>query len=600
MRVAHYITPLKTDKIPPVHVVIDTETRVHKKHGTASHKWACGASCEVWRTTHDDWVRDDAIPHKTPASLWDCVLAAQPRTGKLVVWAHNLSFDLRISEALRYLPRHGYELEAIVLEKTAAWAAFESAQGSVLICDLFSWLPAKLDKMAAEMGEPRPRFDYKGATDVELLQRCTGDVRLTGEIVRIMLDWLSDNQPGSFRPTGSGQSHALWRRRFLLPKSVLVHSDQYALERERTAMWAGRAEAWVHGEVKGPIYEHDLNLAYCRIAAAHDVPSVLLHRAAGMPTDRFRSLTKTRAILSEVTVETAQPLVPTGDDERIYWPVGRFKTVLWEPEVLLLMDKGASVTIDRVWVYRRAPVLRPMAQWLIWLLTDPAAELPPPLKRLVKHWARTLVGRCALRFRRWEDFGTVPQMGLSLSTLCDLENGEETQLLHVGEKVMELTELAESDSSTPQITGWVMSKARANLWHVLAKAGLENVLYMDTDGLLVNAAGHKRLMGGKHWPFEAGLIFKTTWGSATIRGPRNVTLETVRRIAGVPVLAVQIGDLSFDGEVFVGVDTSLATRQPNTVTVLPRLFEVKDTDPRRQVQPDGKTLPFEVNDDEGE
>lgn len=599
MRVAHYITTLKTDKIPAHHVVIDTETRLHKKAGLTSHRWACGAACEVWRNRYGDWIEDDTIPHRTPASLWDHVTSCHPGTGKMVVWAHNLSFDLRISEALRYLPRYGYELEAIVLEKTAAWASFEKDGTSMLICDLYSWLPVSLNKLASDMGKARPRFNYKDATDAELLQRCTSDTRFTAEVVRVMLDWLSDNLPGSFRPTGSGQSHAVWRRRFLTPKSVLVHSDSYALERERTAMWAGRAEAWVHGEVNGPIYEHDLNLAYCRIAAECQVPTVLIHRKGAMGNDEFRKLAKTRALLAEVTIETQIPLVPTGDDEHIYWPIGKFKTVLWEPEVMLAMDKGADITVHRIWAYRKGPALKPMAEWLISCLGEDAEHVPPPLKRMLKHWARTLVGRCALRYRRWEDFGTVDQLGLSLSTLHSLESEGSTELLHVGKKVMELAEMVESDGSVPQITGWVMSKARANLWQILMKAGLGNVLYMDTDGLLVNQAGHDRLEGGKHWPFEAGLSLKSVWRSVTIRGPRNVTLEGERRIAGIPTSAIHIGDLTFDGEVYMGVDASLSTRNADNVVVMPRRFEVTKTDPRRQVRPDGKTTPFEVQDDEG-
>src|SRR5271170_7313100 len=116
-RRAHYLDQLKSDNIPGRHIVFDCETRLQERAGKRAHYWACGAAAKVERGTDEDWRNSPTIAIATAAELWERVAAEQPRTGKLVVWAHNLSFDLRISEALRYLPQEGYDLEAIVLER---------------------------------------------------------------------------------------------------------------------------------------------------------------------------------------------------------------------------------------------------------------------------------------------------------------------------------------------------------------------------------------------------------------------------------------------------------------------------------------------------
>jgi hypothetical protein len=597
MRKAHYLEPLKTDSLPGRHVVFDCETRIQEKFSRKAHYWACGAAASLERDPYGSFGWQGTVSVRTPAELWQRVAGWHQGVRKLVVWAHNLTFDMRVSEALRYLPVEGYTLEAIVLERTASWASFTSPRGTLILCDLYSWLPASLEKLAADIGRGRERMNYSLADDGELHRRCMEDVDLTSEVVRRLLDYLDSQKCGPFRPTGSGQSHAFWRRNHLTPKTVLVHEDAHALERERQAMWAGRAEAWRHGEVNGPIFEHDLNLAYCRIAAECEVPVELKHRTGPMQISHIDIPLQNRAVLMDVEVTTKFPLVPVGEGSRVYWPVGTFTTTLWEPEVNLLGYMDAEVKILRRWIYRTAPVLQPMAQWLIAELDPQNPHTPEPMRRLLKHWARTLVGRCGLRYRQWEDFGEVPRLGLSLSIMHDLETGEQTELLHVGEKIMELSAMAESDGSVPQITGWVMSEARRRLWSLICIAGEDNVIYMDTDSLLVNREGHENLCRAERENAAYSLVHKATWTGATIRGPRDLELESTRRIAGIPAKAVRVGELTFDGEVWAGVKASLSGKQLDNVAVTQREFTLTASDKRRIHLPNGYTRPYEVNED---
>jgi hypothetical protein len=592
MRTPHYLSPLLSSFIPPAHAIIDTETRARKLHGQWAHRWVLGASTFGGLDSEGNWGHEWPRAATTPEGLWGEICDGHAAAGNLVVWAHNLSFDLRISEGLKWLPLHGYALEAIVLEKTAAWATFTGRAGTITVCDLHSWLPVPLWKIANDVGINRPAFKYEGATDAELEARCCLDVEATARAVGVMLEWLSRNHPGRFRPTGSGQSHAMWRRRFLPRKTVLVHGDGDALARERVAMWAGRSEAWRWGVVERPLYEHDLSLAYCRIAASCKVPVKLYGRTGHISVQEYQGTPKDTATLADVTVTTDRELVPTDYGGRMTWPVGTFNTTLWSPELDLLIAEGADVRFHRTWRYRTAPVLADMANYLIRLLESPPGEVHPIVHRLAKHWARTLVGRCALRYREWTEYGELPVMGLSLSTLYDLDTGVMTDLLHVGERVLELADMAEAETSVPQITGWVMSQARVNLWRIMTFAGLENVDYVDTDCVIVNAAGTNRLGELKHRLKLPNLVHKATYRGARIYGPRNIVLEGERRMSGIPKRAIQRGELTFDGEVWAGLRTSLEGKRPNTVAVAPRTFDVDDFDPRRERRPEGKTVPY--------
>ena len=597
MRSPHYLTPLLTDRLPRYHVAIDCETAASKRHGRTAHRWVCGAWAYGELSPDVGFTYDVATATNDAARLWEGVRDCHIFASEIVVWAHNLAFDLRVSEGLRHLPALGYSLEAIVLEKTASWASFTSPKGNLTLCDLHSWLPASLNRVAAAMGKGRPNLVYHKAKPEELWGRCTEDAETTLQAIGELLEWLEANEPGGFRPTGSGQSHSMWRRRWLPRKTVMVHGDEQALERERTAMWTGRAEAWKWGEVKGPLYEHDLNLAYCRIAADNAVPVKLVQRTGRTPVEAYLQAVKFHAILADVTVTTLTESVPTSEDGRVFWPIGKFRTTLWEPELSLLIEEGAHVDIHRTWKYRRDFALAEMAQYLIGELEAGGEGASPVVRIMLKHWARTLVGRCALRYREWDDYGTLPTMGLSLSTMFDLDSGEATELLQVGNRVMELTRMAEADSSVPQITGWVMSRARANLWRLMCQAGLGNLYYIDTDSLIVNGQGDRRLMQSKLHPVDTVLIAKAEYRKAKIYGPRNLVLEDERRLSGVPVKAIRTGPLTFDGEVWSGLRASLEQRRPSEVGISPRTFDVEDADPRRKRCPDGGSEPFYMGDD---
>jgi len=498
---------------------------------------------------------------------------------------------------LKHLPEQGYELDAIVLEHTATWAAFTGGAKGILLCDLHSWLPVSLDTLASDMGQSRLPFRYESADIEKLRTRALEDVTLTAFALTHMLEFLQAEGVGKMRPTGSGQSHAAWRRKFLPEKTLLVHDRPAALAHERTAMWAGRAESWRHGEVNGPLYEHDLNLAYCRIAAATPVPVRLKTQLPWVNKKTGCKEIEGLVSLAHVTVKTDQPLVPYGEDERIYWPVGEFTTDLWQPELDLLRDEGADVYIHYGWAYETAPVLAPMAEWLIERLEASADQVSPVVKRLLKHWARTLVGRCALRYRQWEPFGTQPKMELGIWTMIEGEPFNMKEMLSVGHRIMELAEMAESDNSVPQVTGFIMSQARADLWRLMQVAGTDNLVYVDTDSLLVNAKGHAKLRGVAEESSHTVLTHKATWAKAEVTGPRNLVLESDRKIAGVPRRAVRIGDHVFEGEVWAGIKTSLSGRQLDNVAVQKRLFEVTALDQRRRHLPDGTTRPIEVQDE---
>jgi hypothetical protein len=607
---AHYLQPLQKTVLPARHVIFDTETQLTRHAGALEHRYRTGAAGELLPDRAGGW--DWNLPPETletPKQLWENIAGYCRKGHRTVAWAHNISFDLRVSEALRWLPRQGFKLQGIVLERTASWASWTSKEhGSLICCDLYAWLPRSLDDIARELGVSRETWDterYQTATLPELQARCIADVQVTRQAVQALLTWLAEEDCGPFRLTGSGQAHACWRKRFNAGKDagrglmtnaggVWIHGDPELRQLEREAMWTGRCEAWAHGPIDGPLYEYDMNLAYCRIAAQHLLPVRLRGEHGSLSHRQLRELIDdpALAVMAEVEItDLGQPMVPCRVGERMIWPVGNFNTILWDPELELLGEM--DYLVKRCWTYQTGLALQPMAQWIIEGLES--TSTPPPIRLLLKHWARALIGRMALRYRRWEDYGTMPDLGLALWVGYD-EDGLPTENLQVGHDRFQLAELTETETSAPQITGWVMSQCRAQLWHLIQACEYDgkHVLYMDTDSLLLDG----KLPDG---PSDPVLELKATWSHAEIHGPRNLELDTERRLAGVPRTAKRTGPLEYEGTVMRGIKESIIRSELDHVAQLNRPYHVSSVDPRRERYPDGSTQPYRLGgDDAGE
>lgn len=593
-RQAHFLRELERDGLPHRHAFLDTEARVETRGATQEQRFELGvlSYADLDPRRRSELCREELYTQLEP--LWSDLLGFAPRGRRLCVWAHNLAYDLRISQALRFLPAAGYRLRGIVLERTASWAWFVSPERSLIFCDLASWLPAPLAAIAADVGLRKPAGAPETGDPARLEERCRADVRVLRAAVIELLGWLRAERLGPFRPTGAGQSHTAFRRRFLSDR-VLVHDDQEVLETERRAMWTGRAEAWRWGALEGgPFIEYDLELAYCRIAAERAVPVALKGRARATDLDSLLELSERYAVLAECEVETALECLPAERASFIAWPVGRFETALFDPELRLAADAGAEIRVKQAWLYRRSPALRGFASWVLDALEGRGQPVSPVVRRALKHWSRSLVGRLALRYRRWEQFGWHEHYGLRLGTLYDRKTGEVTDLLHAGRDVLELTQLAESQSSLPQITGWIMAECRRRLWTLIELAGRENLLYVDTDSLIVTQDGARRLERAAAVGLTWSLRRKGVYSRLEIHGPRHLVVEGHARISGVPKRSLRVGVLEWEGEIWRGLKESLARGELDHVVVTPRRFKVRATDRRREHLGGGATRAFRL------
>lgn len=594
----HYIKPNETTRVPRRLIFLDTEAARQSTPFGEVQTWALAVACfraqrpdrkavEQWET-YDD-----------PELLWKAVDAWVGASGRTVLWTHNLGYDARIAELFELLPALGFTLKAHNLVGKGTWLMWGRGRASLTMVDSASVFPVELTRLGVHVGLPKLPLPEAGAGGVGLYSRCWRDVEILRAAVLEYLQWLETDDLGNWQLTGAGQSWATFRHRFM-DRRLLVHADEAALTAERRAMWTGRCEAYWHGELGYQVvHEWDLTLAYARIARDITVPVRLV---GPMPEDydwRARLGSEQTALLLEVTVTTEVPVVPAERDGRILWPVGTFKTTLWDVEIAEALAAGAEVTVHCGWIYHKAPALKRWGEWIVDQL-DNLKDMQDHWKYIVlKHWARALIGRFAMTYTKWEEYAHAPTNAVFANSVYDIDTGETFRTVQIGRTMWRDVGTREWGESMPMVTGYIQATCRVRLWRICQEAPVGSVIYADTDSVLVTDQHSAALADVSRAHPEWGLRLKRSWQGFGVWGPRQIRTGPSVRIAGVSRHAERIDKLTFSGRVWETLEGALKRGHPSSIEIRDRIWDLRGIDYRRHSTGFGWTAPHRLPRSEG-
>jgi len=594
-RQAHWIKGNRQERIPPRMVSFDTESRSYRSGDVETQEWRVGCGIR-WRTDLQTGDHAEARVFDTPRQLWEWVSGYCRKGTRTVVWAHNLSHDVRISQALTILPTLGFELEWCNLDQNVSSMTWRSDHGTLVFADTWTWLPIPLGTIAPMAGLIKFDMPQGNAGDEVWCTYCMRDTQIVYRVVTELMSFIRDQHLGNWQPTGAGMAYATWRHRFMSCK-ILVHDDIDALQAERSAMYTGRAEAWRHGKFSGPVWtEVDMRNAYVTIGAESELPRKLHMHTGSIQIGQYRRLANKYRVLVRADINTSVPVLPMRQGSQTLWPVGEFTGWYWDCELDCAIRYGATVRIREAYVYVKAPVLQAWATWILDIIQERDSQVSPIVRTWLKHCSRALIGRLALRTKSWELWATNPEQITGITHLTEPATGITRRLMHVGDQTLIETDADESENSVPMITGAITAECRVRLWEAMNAAGLGHLAHVDTDSLLVDAGGLAALMAALEATWAAHWAVKGAWATIDVRAPRHYYRGKQRVIAGIPRRADETAPDTFEGERWASMATDLEARGDGVVTTWQDTWTTKNHDPRRDDAPGivGETVAYSV------
>lgn len=594
----HNVKANETTKLPRRYIFLDTEARTERVPGGHEQTWRLGAASFV--VAEKGRKRQRTLrEYLEPKALWRDVESFIKKGARTVLWAHNLGYDVRIAKAFEILPRSGWKLTAHNISKSGSWMEWQKNGATLVMADSIAVFNTTIAKVGEYFGIGKLAVNPSSDDDTQWMRRCVRDVEILETAMMAYLGWLESDDMGNWQITGSGQSWASYRHKFLTHKLV-VHDDEAALAAERRAMWSGRCEAYWHGEIRSQVvHEWDFTQAYAQIARANPVPVRLIGPMPDGYDWRRIVDSEQSALLAKCTVTTSVPVVPCQRDGRILWPVGTFTTTLWDVEIRAALDAGAEITVEQGWLYRLKPALKEWAEWVISQLDAPEDICPTWRKQILKHWSRALIGRFAMTYNEWEEFAEAPDLKVQRARLYDLDTKEEYEIMQIGHEVWADNGRVESPNSMPMVTGYIQAIARVQLWNVMQELPEGTLLYVDTDSLLCTAQYSPNVERAARKLGYQNLRLKRSWQGFTIRGPRQIITGEQVRVSGVPTMAQRRGGTLFAGEIWTSLPGSLRGGNTSGVRIRDRTWNITGVDNRRRSSGLGWTRPIELTPDGG-
>ena len=596
MSIPHYIRHNKRVFTPRRCLFVDTETRESREGQTAKHRAFMVAAIYATRSRSGSLAIRDSRVFLSISEFHNYLISLLRPREALWLFAHKAEFDV-FAAALMDLLINNLGVRSLPASGQGRffWRA-RTERGTLVVVDTLNFFDASVQEIGRWVGLEKLKMPDPDADLAEWAAYCMRDVEIIYRAMSRVFDLIRQEQLGSFSPTLASTAFSIYRHRFMPPRSILSHQRRRVTRLERDAHYGGRAEPWWMGHYEGSVFYLDVNSMYASVMRDLDAPVRLeAYIPDGSVAQLLRAM-RDRFVIADVLVEVEEPVAPCRRDGVVLYPVGRFWTTLASPELELVMKKGRILNVGRMAIYRTARIFREFVDYCWEKRHEALAAGDAVGARFWKRIMNSVYGKFAQygyeqHVRRMDDGFE----GVLVENVVVADTGKRITFFRVNEDMIWMERTPLHRDGLVAVAAAVTSAARVRLWEIIEKAGVENVLYVDTDAVMVTLQGRMRLEG----MIGDGLgMLKEKWASTGVRilGSKRYLSEVARALASIPRDAVAVEGGKVKVRTMSHWQSQLARSELAAVTFVEG---VKTIRPGTKIRAGGHgaTLPVRLEDD---
>jgi len=391
------------------------------------------------------------------------------------------------------LPANSFAPDYAIMSESCIFFTFQTGESKIHLLDNSNYWQTDLESLGQEFGIAKGHVDFDTVTDDKLSAYCKRDVEILVTVWRFWLSFLDEHDLGDFAITAASQSWNAYRHKFM-PCQIGIHNRKDAIDLERASYRGGRVEVFKTGSFNSqPYYKLDVNGLYAYAMTKNPHPQKLLKIVKARNPRELHTLMERWLAIADVIVETDKPYYPHRVKDRNHFPVGIFRTQLTTPELRFALSEGHLRAIGQIALYEPADLFSDFIDTLTPLRQQYKASGDTGRSLICKLLRNTLYGKFAQRGYKQEVLGDAPLDVVSVRRWVNGETGERCVDWTFGGKTIRQYYTGESFDSFPAVSSHTSAYARVHMLALLDLAGWENVLYMDTDSLIVTESGFERL-----------------------------------------------------------------------------------------------------------
>ncbi len=601
MRKPHFLTQNAKQESPSICIYVDTETLpVTIKEGVTDQRLLFGWAC-YRRRKDGQWMAADWIRFEKRKTFWDWVDSRLKDRQKIYIYAHNLNFDAAVLGMLAELTSREFTLEDCMIDDPPTmfkWVRRDpdgKTMGTLQLVDTYNYFPFSLAKVGENMGMPKlkmPDFTKASKEDADIY--CRRDV----DVIRVAMESLQEftqyHDMGNFALTQAGQSFNAFRHKHMGDHQIYIDSNPEALEVARGSYYGGRVEAFRIGKLDGEIFKLDVNSMYPYVMQKEKYPVRLIRHFDKPSMATFKEMIGQYTVCARVDIETDKPYLPMIRDQRLIFAVGKFTSQYATPELKLASDRGLIKRVYEMAVYEQATLFESYINYFYSMRQKATLEGKTEESYLLKIAMNSLYGKFGQNGRKWKTIQDMPDDDYEVKTWqeVDAQTGDVTDYRQIGGLIQKLDKEAESLNSFPAIAAQITSFARMYLLSLIEIAGWENVFYIDTDCLFVNAVGYGRL---KHLvdPSKLGML-KLEGQSKTvvINGLKDYNFDGHAKLKGIRADAVKLAENTYEQDRWERWQGKVRNGRMDQMIISKVVKHVSGKYTKGEVLEDGKVIPF--------
>jgi hypothetical protein len=594
-RIPHIIKGNKSCRLKHDWVFFDTETVSYNETDRyIYHRLRLGYAVHYRFNTAKPFQKD--VFFYSGKEFKDFLYGCLRKKSLLMVASHNIAFDSGITGLINLLLQDGWIITKLFMKNRVSMVKFRRSKISICLIDTFNYFKSSVDELGKMLGLPKLHINFDTCTDDELKVYCKRDVEILAGSIRSLLSFVKDHDLGTFGITTPQQAFTAFKHKFM-NHLIYIHNNNHVNNLELSAYHGGRVECFYTGKYSKPFYKLDVNSMYPYVMLGNRYPVRLrYYYRKGISVEDASLMTIDNCVVARCTVNTDKPVYPYREKKKLIFPVGTFDCYLTTPSFRYAYTQGHLVKVHKIAVYESGSIFNNYVNYFYSLKQHYLDTNNNVYKELCKLMLNSLYGKFGQRSYECE---IMDKNELVMDKgFCYLieKDGSISNCYKIADKIYKFSRKKDlSMDSFPAIASHITDYARIYLWNLIEQAGYGNILYIDTDSLIVTRKGYQELKDSIN-PDELGkLKLEETGKWIKIYALKDYRTPLDEKIKGISKKAQRISETEFEQLEFPSFQTVLIEDMTNYIRiekvkkVLTRLYD------KGEVQKSGWVKPYSLN-----
>jgi len=444
---------------------------------------------------------------KEKKDFFNYVLNLMKNKNHLIIFAHNMDFDLKVIGGIGEFIKKGYEVESFYINGCRFIVKIKKGLKVIEFLDTMNYIPSSLKYIGESIGLKKMDIDFNTCNDKELSIYCKNDVEIIYLFIFKLIKFLEKYNLSKLKPTVSSLSMNIFRHRFYNKKKnpIYIHGWKKAVELERLSYCGGISDCFKVGTFKEHIYKLDINSMYPYVMKNKEYPIKLLcyrdeiDSKTNYMMKLYKKYKKEKLIIARCDIyipkEYAYILIKTSlnKEDKSMFLYGNLTVSLTTPELNFIEKYGKIIKIRNIAIYDKSIIFSDFVDFFYNQRLKFSEENNQAYKLFCKYILNSLYGKFGQTSSEYYESDN-KNIEFSSNYVIDTINNDDYIQMSLGNKSFEvINEGKNSFDSFVAIASFVTAYARMYLINMIFKAKRKNVYYVDTDCLMVNKEGYENL-----------------------------------------------------------------------------------------------------------